>query len=60
MDKETSISGHDINSGQFRIAMGNANKADKDFVPLLVRNNKDVKKLLYLMKLDEQYKRKPR
>ena len=41
-------------------AMINANKADKDFVPNLVRNNKDVKKLLYLMKLDEQYKRKPR
>ena len=60
MDKETSISGHDINSEQFRIAMLNANRADKDFVPLLVRNNKSVKEYLYLKKLDEQYKRKPK
>ncbi len=60
MDKQVSISGHDINSEQFRIAMINANRADKDFIPNLVRNNKDVRKTLYLMKLDEQYKRKPK
>ena len=41
-------------------AMENANRADKEFVPNLVRNNKDVKKTLYLMKLDEQWKRKPK
>lgn len=58
--KETSISGHDINSEAYKIAMYNANRADKDFVPLLIRNNKDVRKTLYLMKLDEQYKRKPK
>ena len=56
--KSDSISGHDINSEQFRIAMLNANRADKDFIPNLVRNNKDVRKTLYLMKLDEEYKRK--
>lgn len=58
--KSDSISGHDINSEAYRIAMYNANRADKDFVPLLVRNNKDVKEYLYLKKLDEEYKRKPK
>lgn len=41
-------------------AMANANRADKDFVPLVMRNDKSVKEYLYLRKLDEQYKRKPR
>ncbi len=59
-DKQTSISGHDINSEAYRIAMINATRADKDFVPLYIKNNKDVKKTLYLIKLDEQWKRKAR
>ena len=58
--KSDSISGHDINSEQYRIAMINANRADKDFVPLLVSNDKSVRKYLYLKKLDEEWKRRPK
>ena len=60
MDKQVSISGHDINSEAYRIAMENANKADKDFVSNLIRNDKKVKEYLYLKKLDEEWKRKPK
>lgn len=41
-------------------AMENANKADKNFVPNYIRSNPEVKRVLYLKKLDEQYKRKPK
>lgn len=60
MAKEISTSGHDINSEAYRIAMLNANRADKEFVPLLVSNDKSVKEYLYLKKLDEEWKRKPK
>lgn len=60
MDKDISISGHDIHSEQFRIAMINANRADKDFIPLILRNDKSVRKYLYLRKLDEEWKRRPK
>ena len=53
-----SISGHDINSEAYKQAMINANRADKDFVPLHIRNDKKVREYLYLKKLDEEYKRK--
>lgn len=58
--KSDSISGHDINSEQYKIAMLNANRADKEFIPNSMRNDPAVKKALYLIKLDKEYKRKPR
>ena len=61
--KVESISGHDINSEAFRNAAENANRAyyqDNSTFPNYIRNDPAVKKLLYLMKLDEEYKRKPR
>ena len=59
-DKQVSISGHDINSESYRIAMYNANRAVNEFVPLLVRNDKSVREYLYLKKLDEAWKRRPK
>lgn len=31
----------------FRLALEACNRADKDFVPLYIKNNSDVRKLLY-------------
>lgn len=55
-----SITGHDINSETYKQAMLNANRADKDFVPNYIKNDPEVQQALYLKKLDEQYKKKPK
>ena len=47
----------------YRIAMLNANRAyerDETTFPNYIRNDPAVKKALYLIKLDEKWKRKPK
>jgi len=59
--KETNVIGGIIPGTEaWRNAMLNVINGSKNFVPNYIRNNQDVKKLLYLMKLDKRYERKPK
>ena len=49
-----------VHSTHFKQDMANANNASDNFVPVRIKNNKQVKDYLYLKRLDESYKRKPK
>ena len=54
------VTSYDYDSEAFKQAMANANNAAQNFIPLRVKNSKEVKDYLYLKRLDDSYKRQPK